>query len=220
MWHNMLFSRSSFSLLCRTQFFSLIGCSRLIPLCLNTLAHPCGVALSPDEKNIYAGSPWFFWDPKKPQFVLCVHLFFFRLSRKTQSKSQIGICFRAFLSHGPSLSVHVVLGSVVMCMERWQKPQWTVPCLQTSCQQTFRVATFVALRNSAIHSAPAVISEIRSPSANVKSKGPKKFASIPRPQVFQCSVFCQLSGRFGPTALAVRCPLWSRLETSAMFETL
>ncbi|CAE7237796.1 drp35 [Symbiodinium natans] len=25
----------------------------LIPLCLNTLAHPCGVALSPDEKNIY-----------------------------------------------------------------------------------------------------------------------------------------------------------------------
>lgn len=27
---------------------------RLIPLCLNTLAHPCGVALSPDEKNIYA----------------------------------------------------------------------------------------------------------------------------------------------------------------------
>lgn len=25
----------------------------LIPLCLNTLAHPCGLALSPDEKNIY-----------------------------------------------------------------------------------------------------------------------------------------------------------------------
>uniref|UniRef100_A0A6U6KS40 SMP-30/Gluconolactonase/LRE-like region domain-containing protein n=1 Tax=Zooxanthella nutricula TaxID=1333877 RepID=A0A6U6KS40_9DINO len=25
----------------------------LIPLCLNTLAHPCGVALSPDEKNIF-----------------------------------------------------------------------------------------------------------------------------------------------------------------------
>lgn len=25
----------------------------LIPLCLNTLAHPCGVALSPDERNIY-----------------------------------------------------------------------------------------------------------------------------------------------------------------------
>jgi sugar lactone lactonase YvrE len=25
----------------------------LIPLCLNTLASPCGVALSPDEKNIY-----------------------------------------------------------------------------------------------------------------------------------------------------------------------
>jgi sugar lactone lactonase YvrE len=25
----------------------------LIPLCLHTLAHPCGVALSPDEKNIY-----------------------------------------------------------------------------------------------------------------------------------------------------------------------
>lgn len=25
----------------------------LIPLCLNTLAHPCGVALSPDEKNLY-----------------------------------------------------------------------------------------------------------------------------------------------------------------------
>mmetsp|Transcript_71776 Transcript_71776/g.162894 ORF Transcript_71776/g.162894 Transcript_71776/m.162894 type:complete len:288 (-) Transcript_71776:122-985(-) len=25
----------------------------LIPLCLNTLAHPCGVSLSPDEKNIY-----------------------------------------------------------------------------------------------------------------------------------------------------------------------
>jgi len=25
----------------------------LIPLCLNTLAYPCGVALSPDEKNIY-----------------------------------------------------------------------------------------------------------------------------------------------------------------------
>ena len=79
-------------------------------------------------------------------------------------------------------------------------------------------STFVALRNSAIHSAPAVISEIR-PSANVKSKGPKDVC-IPRPQVFQCSVFCQLSGRFGPTALAVRCPLWSRRETSAMFETL
>lgn len=25
----------------------------LIPLCLNTLAHPCGLSLSPDEKNIY-----------------------------------------------------------------------------------------------------------------------------------------------------------------------
>lgn len=25
----------------------------LIPLCLNTLAHPCGLALAPDEKNIY-----------------------------------------------------------------------------------------------------------------------------------------------------------------------
>lgn len=25
----------------------------LIPLCLNTLAHPCGLALSPDERNIY-----------------------------------------------------------------------------------------------------------------------------------------------------------------------
>lgn len=25
----------------------------LIPLCLNVLAHPCGLALSPDEKNIY-----------------------------------------------------------------------------------------------------------------------------------------------------------------------
>jgi len=25
----------------------------LIPLCLHTLAHPCGLALSPDEKNIY-----------------------------------------------------------------------------------------------------------------------------------------------------------------------
>jgi sugar lactone lactonase YvrE len=25
----------------------------LIPLCLNTLAHPCGLTLSPDEKNIY-----------------------------------------------------------------------------------------------------------------------------------------------------------------------
>jgi len=25
----------------------------LMPLCLNTLAHPCGLALSPDEKNIY-----------------------------------------------------------------------------------------------------------------------------------------------------------------------
>merc|ERR1711959_597991 len=25
----------------------------LLPLCLNTLAHPCGVALSPDERNIY-----------------------------------------------------------------------------------------------------------------------------------------------------------------------
>lgn len=25
----------------------------LVPLCLNTLAHPCGIALSPDEKNIY-----------------------------------------------------------------------------------------------------------------------------------------------------------------------
>mmetsp|Transcript_26373 Transcript_26373/g.48178 ORF Transcript_26373/g.48178 Transcript_26373/m.48178 type:complete len:290 (-) Transcript_26373:109-978(-) len=25
----------------------------LIPLCLNTLAHPCGLALSPDEKNIF-----------------------------------------------------------------------------------------------------------------------------------------------------------------------
>jgi aspartate beta-hydroxylase len=25
----------------------------LIPLCLHTLSHPCGVALSPDEKNIY-----------------------------------------------------------------------------------------------------------------------------------------------------------------------
>lgn len=25
----------------------------LVPLCLNTLAHPCGVALSPDERNIY-----------------------------------------------------------------------------------------------------------------------------------------------------------------------
>merc|ERR1719277_2707785 len=27
--------------------------ARVIPLCLNTLAHPCGLALSPDEKNIY-----------------------------------------------------------------------------------------------------------------------------------------------------------------------
>merc|ERR1712151_848752 len=25
----------------------------LTPLCLNTLAHPCGLTLSPDEKNIY-----------------------------------------------------------------------------------------------------------------------------------------------------------------------
>lgn len=25
----------------------------LLPICLNSLAHPCGVALSPDEKNIY-----------------------------------------------------------------------------------------------------------------------------------------------------------------------
>lgn len=33
---------------------------RLIPLCLNTLAHPCGVALSPDEKNIYVGAQRFF----------------------------------------------------------------------------------------------------------------------------------------------------------------
>lgn len=32
---------------------------RLIPLCLNTLAHPCGVALSPDEKNIYVGARFF-----------------------------------------------------------------------------------------------------------------------------------------------------------------
>ena len=32
---------------------------RLIPLCLKTLAHPCGVALSPDEKNIYVGARFF-----------------------------------------------------------------------------------------------------------------------------------------------------------------
>ena len=25
----------------------------LIPLCLNTLAHPCGLALSPDERQLY-----------------------------------------------------------------------------------------------------------------------------------------------------------------------
>lgn len=29
------------------------GTQILIPLCLNTLAHPCGVALSPDERNLY-----------------------------------------------------------------------------------------------------------------------------------------------------------------------
>merc|ERR1712093_792514 len=30
----------------------------LIPLCLNSLAHPCGVALSPDERNIYVAETY------------------------------------------------------------------------------------------------------------------------------------------------------------------
>lgn len=33
--------------------FAVTSTQLLIPLCLSTLAHPCGLALSPDEKNLY-----------------------------------------------------------------------------------------------------------------------------------------------------------------------
>ena len=130
---------------------------------------PAGWRYRPMRRTFMQGALEHFFGI--PSTSVC-SLFFFGRSRKNTIKNLKLVfasgCFCLFMSE---------LGwSVVMCcMERWQKPQWTVPCLQTSCQQTFRVATFVGLRNSAIHSAPAAISEMRSPSANIK-RSPKNVA--------------------------------------------
>lgn len=68
-------------------------------------------------------------------------------------------------------------------------------------------------RNSSIHSASVWPSEKKwtwwTPLQIEKLTCPWTFKTSEsrchaRPQVFHCSVFCQLSGRFGPTALAVR----------------
>lgn len=149
-----------------------------------------------------------------PSTSVC-SLFFFGRSRKNTVKNLKLVFASGFFC----LFISELGWSVVMCcMERWQKPQWTVPCLQTSCQPNFPSRDTCGFQEFC--DSLSTRSYLRDAKSKRKhQKVPKKRCKIPRPQVFQCSVFCQLSGRFGPTALAVRCPLWW-LETSEMFETL